>query len=126
MSYASSLCQQKSSLSKLNAHARVCVQVSAALASNAEVLTVDSIQALGQSCTGLSTAQISGAGGQVLFNALSVLSLVQEWNLDQAMMIIRTLLSSGVYQVQTTNTTQSQPNQTSCASEEHTVVLLDS
>ncbi|XP_050950981.1 uncharacterized protein mslnb isoform X2 [Labeo rohita] len=77
----------------------VLPEVSAALASNAEVLTVDSIQALGQSCTGLSTAQISGAGGQVLFNALSVLSLVQEWNLDQAMMIIRTLLSSGVYQI---------------------------
>lgn len=104
----------------------VRVQVSAALASNAEVLTVDSIQALGQSCTGLSTAQISGAGGNVLFSTLSVLRLVQDWNLDQAMMIVQTLLSSGVYQVQTTNTTQSQPNQTSCGSEEHTVVLLDS
>ncbi|KAL1281634.1 hypothetical protein QQF64_000437 [Cirrhinus molitorella] len=77
----------------------VLPDVSAALASNAEVLTVDSIQALGQSCTGLSTAQISGAGGNVLLNALSVLRLVQGWNLDQAMMIIQTLLSSGVYQI---------------------------
>ncbi|XP_043108750.1 uncharacterized protein mslnb isoform X2 [Puntigrus tetrazona] len=73
--------------------------VSAALASNAEVLTVDIIQALGQSCTGLSTAQISGAGGNVLLKALSVLRFVQNWNLDQAMMIIQTLLSSGVYQI---------------------------
>lgn len=79
----------------------VCAQVSAALASNAAVLTVDSIQALGQSSTGLSTAQISGAGGNILFSALSVLRLVQGWNLDQAMMIIQTLLSSGLYQVQT-------------------------
>ncbi|XDV17109.1 hypothetical protein PO909_016533, partial [Leuciscus waleckii] len=73
--------------------------VSAALASNAAVLTVDSIQALGQSSTGLSTAQISGAGGNILFSALSVLRLVQGWNLDQAMMIIQTLLSSGLYQI---------------------------
>uniref|UniRef100_A0A8C1FEU8 Mesothelin-like protein n=1 Tax=Cyprinus carpio carpio TaxID=630221 RepID=A0A8C1FEU8_CYPCA len=74
-------------------------EVSAALASNAEVLTVDAIVALGQSSTGLSTAQISGAGGNLLLNTLSVLSLVQDWNLDQAMMIIQTLLSSGVYQI---------------------------
>lgn len=81
----------------------VCAQVSAALASSAEVLTATEIQDLGQSCTGLSTAQISGAGGTALFNSLSVLGLVQGWNLDQAMMIIQTLLSSGVFQVQTTS-----------------------
>lgn len=104
----------------------MCVQVSAALASNAEVLTVNAIEALGQSSMGLSTAQISGAGGNVLLDALSVLSLVEGWNLDQAMMIIQTLLSSGVYQVHTTNTSQSPPNHTSCASQEHTVVLLHS
>ncbi|XP_052402480.1 uncharacterized protein LOC127949391 isoform X2 [Carassius gibelio] len=74
-------------------------EVSAALASNAPVLTLDTITALGQSSTGLSTAQISGTGGNVLLNALSVLRLVQGWNLDQAMMIIQTLLSSGVYQI---------------------------
>ncbi|XP_077101801.1 uncharacterized protein LOC143753360 [Siphateles boraxobius] len=73
--------------------------VSAALASNADVLTVDFIQALGQSSTGLSTAQISGAGGSVLLNALSVLRLTLGWNLDQAMMIIQTLLASGLYQI---------------------------
>ncbi|XP_016116112.1 uncharacterized protein [Sinocyclocheilus grahami] len=77
----------------------VLPDVSAALASNVEVLTVDTIEALGQSSTGLSTAQISGAGGNVLLNVLSVLRLVQGWNLDQAMMIIQTLLSSGVYQI---------------------------
>ncbi|XP_056111002.1 uncharacterized protein LOC130088309 [Rhinichthys klamathensis goyatoka] len=73
--------------------------VSAALASNAAVLTLDFIQALGQSCTGLSTAQISGAGGSVLLSALSALRLVLGWNLDQAMMIIQTLLASGRYQI---------------------------
>ncbi|XP_026146566.1 uncharacterized protein mslnb [Carassius auratus] len=77
----------------------VLPEVSAALASNAVNLTVNSISALGQSSTGLSTAQISGAGGSVLLNTLSVLSLVQGWNLDQAMMIVQTLLSSGVYQI---------------------------
>uniref|UniRef100_A0A672L1T3 Mesothelin a n=1 Tax=Sinocyclocheilus grahami TaxID=75366 RepID=A0A672L1T3_SINGR len=77
----------------------VLPDVSAALASNAEVLTVDTIEALGQSSTGLSTAQISDAGGNVLLNSLSMLRLVLGWNLDQAMMIIQTLLSSGVYQI---------------------------
>ncbi|KAF4117955.1 hypothetical protein G5714_000006 [Onychostoma macrolepis] len=77
----------------------VLPEVSAALASNAEVLTVNAIEALGQSSTGLSTAQISGAGGDVLLDALTVLKLVEGWNLDQAMMIIQTLLSSGVYQI---------------------------
>ncbi|XP_039511539.1 uncharacterized protein mslnb isoform X1 [Pimephales promelas] len=73
--------------------------VSAALASNADVLTVAILQALAQSSTGLSTAQISGAGGSVLLNALSVLGLVQGWNLDQAMTIMQTLLASGLYQI---------------------------
>ncbi|XP_051994237.1 uncharacterized protein mslnb isoform X31 [Xyrauchen texanus] len=73
--------------------------VSAALASNAPVLSVDSITALNQSCTGLSTDQISLTGGAVLQNALSVLSAVIGWNQDQAMSIIQTLLSSGVYQI---------------------------
>uniref|UniRef100_A0A9J7Y4Y7 Uncharacterized protein n=1 Tax=Cyprinus carpio carpio TaxID=630221 RepID=A0A9J7Y4Y7_CYPCA len=77
----------------------VLPDVSAALASNAGDLTVSAIEALGQSSTGLSTAQISGAGGNLLLNTLSVLSLVQGWNLDQAMMIIQTLLSSGAYQI---------------------------
>ncbi|XP_067298636.1 uncharacterized protein [Pseudorasbora parva] len=73
--------------------------VSAALSSNLDVLTLDTIQALGPSCTGLSTAQISGAGGSVLLKALDVFRLVLGWNLDQAMMIIQTLLSSGLYQI---------------------------
>ncbi|XP_051764545.1 uncharacterized protein mslnb isoform X3 [Ctenopharyngodon idella] len=73
--------------------------VSAALASNAGVLTANTIEDLGQSCTGLSTAQISAAGGNVLLDALSVLRLVLGWNLDQAMMIIQTLLSSGDFQI---------------------------
>ncbi|XP_048051535.1 uncharacterized protein mslnb isoform X2 [Megalobrama amblycephala] len=81
----------------------IAPDVSAALASSAEVLTATEIQDLGQSCTGLSTGQISSTGGNVLFNSLSVLSQVQGWNLDQAMMIIQTLLSSGVFQINSAN-----------------------
>nr|XP_017212575.1 uncharacterized protein mslnb isoform X2 [Danio rerio] len=74
-------------------------EVSAALASNLEVLTENSISALGQSCVGLSTAQISTSTGSVLLGALSLLSNITGWNLDQAMMIIQTLLASGVYKI---------------------------
>ncbi|XP_051558578.1 uncharacterized protein LOC127443760 [Myxocyprinus asiaticus] len=74
-------------------------EVSAALVSNAPDLTVDSIMALNQWCTGLSTYQISQTEGAVLKNALSVLSAVIGWNQDQAIMIIQKLLLSGVYQI---------------------------
>ncbi|XP_073670562.1 uncharacterized protein mslnb isoform X2 [Paramisgurnus dabryanus] len=80
--------------------------VSAALASNAQVLTLDSIQALGQSCTGLSLAQLSSAGPQVLLSALSVFSTVIGWNQDQAMTIIQILLSSNLYQINSASSLQ--------------------
>ncbi|KAA0721626.1 hypothetical protein E1301_Tti023053 [Triplophysa tibetana] len=71
--------------------------VSAALSSNPQVLSVESITVLGQSCVGLSTTQLSGAGGGVLLDSLLVLSSVIGWNQDQAMTIIQSLLSSGLY-----------------------------
>ncbi|XP_073716201.1 uncharacterized protein mslnb isoform X2 [Misgurnus anguillicaudatus] len=80
--------------------------VSAALASNAQVLTLDSIQALGQSCTGLSTAQLNSAGPQVLLSALSLFSTVIGWNQDQAMTIIQILLSSNLYQINSASSLQ--------------------
>ncbi|XP_056627073.1 uncharacterized protein mslnb isoform X2 [Triplophysa dalaica] len=80
--------------------------VSAALSSNPQVLSVESITVLGQSCIGLSTTQLSGAGGRVLRDSLSVLSSVIGWNQDQAMTIIQSLLSSGLYMMNSTSSLQ--------------------
>ncbi|XP_057188180.1 uncharacterized protein mslnb [Triplophysa rosa] len=80
--------------------------VSAALSSNPQVLSVESITVLGQSCIGLSTDQLSSAGGRVLLDTLPVLSSVIGWNRDQAMAIIESLLSSGLYKIDSASSLQ--------------------
>uniref|UniRef100_A0A3B4EDI9 Mesothelin a n=2 Tax=Pygocentrus nattereri TaxID=42514 RepID=A0A3B4EDI9_PYGNA len=73
--------------------------VSSALAQNMGSVTNQSIIALGNSSVGLSTGQISNTPPSVLFSSLIVLRNVVGWSQGQAMAIIRSLLSSGLYKI---------------------------
>ncbi|KAL2086519.1 hypothetical protein ACEWY4_017578 [Coilia grayii] len=80
--------------------------VSAALSSNVETISPASISMLGNSSTGLSTGQLSGASPTAIFSSLSVLSTVVGWNHGQASMLVRKLVSSGSFTIGSSNDLQ--------------------
>ncbi|XP_053532117.1 uncharacterized protein LOC108258727 [Ictalurus punctatus] len=80
--------------------------VSAALASNVDVLTPATISGLGNSITGLSVGQIESSSPSTLLSTLGFLSSVDGWSLSQAMAIIQSMLSAGVYKITTVESLQ--------------------
>ncbi|TTE81781.1 Mesothelin-like protein [Bagarius yarrelli] len=73
--------------------------VSAALMSNVATLTPDVIEALGKSITGLNVGQITDCSPSTLLSSLSFLSSVDGWSQSQALVIIGSLLTSGVFKI---------------------------
>ncbi|MCJ8748309.1 hypothetical protein PDJAM_G00163320 [Pangasius djambal] len=73
--------------------------VSAALAGNVHVLTANTILALGNSITSLSVGQIESSSPSTLLSTLSFLSSVVGWSQSQAMAIVQSLLSAGVFKI---------------------------
>ncbi|KAF4075563.1 hypothetical protein AMELA_G00235750 [Ameiurus melas] len=80
--------------------------VSAALASNVDVLTPETISGLGNSITGLSAGQIESSSPSTLLSTLGFLSSVDGWSLSQASAIMQSMLSAGVYQITTIESLQ--------------------
>ncbi|XP_068583671.1 uncharacterized protein [Cebidichthys violaceus] len=79
-------------------------QVSAALAGNfGDNIDATAISALGAESTGLSTGQVKTISPQQLLNALGTLSSVTGWNEGQARAIVQSLMSSGVFQINSTS-----------------------
>uniref|UniRef100_A0A3Q3F5Q4 Mesothelin-like protein n=1 Tax=Kryptolebias marmoratus TaxID=37003 RepID=A0A3Q3F5Q4_KRYMA len=70
-------------------------EVSAALASNIQTFTAQTIENLGSASSGLTSAQITSIPPAVLELTLSILALVTTWNQDQANKIVQALLSAG-------------------------------
>ncbi|XP_060755338.1 uncharacterized protein mslnb [Neoarius graeffei] len=80
--------------------------VSAAVATNVAVLTPDAILGLGNSITGLSVGQIASSSPSTLLSSLSFLSSVSGWSQTQAMAIVQSLLSAGVFKITTIQSLQ--------------------
>ncbi|KAM9341441.1 uncharacterized protein ABDE67_015106 [Symphorus nematophorus] len=70
-------------------------EVSAALASNIQTLSVETFQTLGSASAGLTSSQITSAPPSVLVSSLSTLSSVSTWNQEQATAIIQAITASG-------------------------------
>ncbi|XP_060715908.1 uncharacterized protein LOC132839126 [Tachysurus vachellii] len=73
--------------------------VSAALSSNVDTLTPDTIMALGNSITGVSVGQITACSPSSLLSSIGFLSSVVGWSQSQAMAIIQSLLSAGLLKI---------------------------
>ncbi|XP_031722659.1 otoancorin [Anarrhichthys ocellatus] len=70
-------------------------QVSAALASNIQTFTSETIVTLGSATGGLTSSQITSISPSVLISSLSTLNTVSTWNQEQSTTIIQVMTASG-------------------------------
>ncbi|MCI4394067.1 hypothetical protein PGIGA_G00164940 [Pangasianodon gigas] len=73
---------------------------------NVDILTANTILALGNSITSLSVGQIEGSSPSILLSTLSFLSSVTGWSQSQAMAIIQSLLLAGEFKITTVESLQ--------------------
>ncbi|XP_041809840.1 uncharacterized protein LOC121618410 [Chelmon rostratus] len=70
-------------------------EISAALASNIQTITAETLTSLGNASAGLTSSQITSANPSVLISSMSTLSSVSTWNQEQASAIVQSITASG-------------------------------